>query len=202
MCARLKGLPMTENYSLHDVNELEFLRRRINYFVKDTRHTERDCTVLSLCVWLRQNRSWRYALVRLFATVFILRFRATSIDIHLRSSDQLLAQLWKDAISSRAAFYCSTSVPFQFRRSIAVHERFIIPIFCYRTCLPASRINLSCRFQQNFPQENRFAGWIVRMHLSRLFAENLKALEIKIFSRKYYHEYIYVRTIVFSLYSQ
>jgi len=38
------------------------------------------------------------------------------------------------------------------------------------------------------------------MHLSKLFAGNLKALEIKIFSRKYYHEYIYiyVRTIAFN----
>lgn len=32
------------------------------------------------------------------------------------------------------------------------------------------------------------------MRLSRLFAENLKALEIEIFTREY-HEYIYVRMV-------
>lgn len=105
-----------------------------------------------------QNRSWRYAPdsgSTPFATVFILRFRATSIDIHLRSSDQLLAQLWKEChFELGPLFIVALWFPFQFRRSgsIAIHERFIIPIFCYRTCLPASRINLSrSRFQQNFP---------------------------------------------------
>lgn len=73
-------------------------------------------------------------------------FARTSIDIHLRSSDQLLAQLRKEChFESGRLFYIvrGTSVPFQFRRSRGahppVHETFIIPIFCYRTCLPASR---------------------------------------------------------------
>lgn len=63
---------------------------RVNCFAKDTRYT-RDVYIFSLCD--EKNRSHEIRARSRLATVFILPFPAMPINIHLRSSDQLLAQL-------------------------------------------------------------------------------------------------------------